>query len=837
MVLSALERRAFGTGAESERKKVKARFCVFWVYGLGVAIAFGKISGILRNHSHPPKAGSRLATGLAIATCLTSTVGIEQSLGLNVVRPIFRFLAKGVARVFRVVDPLVRHSAHLCWRMIWRVIFPILQFFRKCMVTAMRLIRATWTQVVRFYKWIIFRVLSPMCRWTNDRVIQPFLRSISWTASVITAAVRKAGVFVTQYVLHPLLRLIRLLLRVCRGILVSVIQKMTSVVRFLWLNIFKPFMVVPIQWIFDIVAQMLKFSLRYGRDWLVFIAGKMIRTMHFLWINCGRKLVIYAWFHVIAPAIRYVHPFIWPVITLTMSVKFGHGAVASRNGVGCGAFVAGSISMATASLCLIGRALSSTSPALYGYGARLVRIGVFLTMVQDLFLINGIHLTLRLIFRLSQTLFRLIVDFSNALYRVALRGVEAVTKMAKKVFIAVRSVVIWVFRVVFKAVKFIWSRPFLSFVVSGVFLSLLYSAFTGAIEVPSVAGYLPHIRLNRSTLRNLVKAALAMTKNALSKTYERLHLRQAYASAAPAAQGLYKSANAFYSMEALSHLDDPYFAATCYLVTTSLSKLTLLVFPDPVGLQTLIPMSLGVTTKSILLPVLAIGSISRFGGSLAVKITSFLAFPLSLCFVGLTVLVFGREIRQRRSLVRRLAALRPNFIQRRQQNLRLGRPAQHESNQALRARMDAKLRKLKPPARVFTVDDCAICLESIVPKPKLGTTASVNDGKHVLKSAGLQKRAPDKKSGTKDQEIEGQEKAADGIVADGIVADAEEREDRFATPDDGKSDTTIVEQSVGFALPCGHYFHRACIARWLWRNQRCPFCRADVYSDAAGYLM
>ena len=117
--------------------------------------------------------------------------------------------------------------------------------------------------------------------------------------------------------------------------------------------------------------------------------------------------------------------------------------------MGCGAFVAGSISMATASLCLIGRALSSTSPALYGYGARLVRIGVFLTMVQDLFLINGIHLTLRLIFRLSQTLFRLIVDFSNALYRVALRGVEAVTKMAKKVFIAVRSVVIWVFRVVF----------------------------------------------------------------------------------------------------------------------------------------------------------------------------------------------------------------------------------------------------------------------------------------------------------------------------------------------------------------------------------------------------
>ena len=74
---------------------------------------------------------------------------------------------------------------------------------------------------------------------------------------------------------------------------------MTSVVRFLWIYIFKPFMVVPIQWIFDIVAQMLKFSLRYGRDWLVFIAGKMVRTMHFLWINCGRKLVIYAWFHVI----------------------------------------------------------------------------------------------------------------------------------------------------------------------------------------------------------------------------------------------------------------------------------------------------------------------------------------------------------------------------------------------------------------------------------------------------------------------------------------------------------------------------------------------------------
>ena len=156
MVLSALERRAFGTGAEKRTKKGQGAFlCLLGVW-FGCGMAFGKISGILRNHSHPPKAGSRLATGLAIATCLTSTVGIEQSLGLNVVRPIFRFLAKGVARVFRVVDPLVRHSAHLCWRMIWRVIFPILQFFRKCMVTAMRLIRATWTQVVRFYKWIMF---------------------------------------------------------------------------------------------------------------------------------------------------------------------------------------------------------------------------------------------------------------------------------------------------------------------------------------------------------------------------------------------------------------------------------------------------------------------------------------------------------------------------------------------------------------------------------------------------------------------------------------------------------------------------------------------------------
>jgi DNA repair exonuclease SbcCD ATPase subunit len=33
------------------------------------------------------------------------------------------------------------------------------------------------------------------------------------------------------------------------------------------------------------------------------------------------------------------------------------------------------------------------------------------------------------------------------------------------------------------------------------------------------------------------------------------------------------------------------------------------------------------------------------------------------------------------------------------------------------------------------------------------------------------------------------------------------------------------------SLPCGHSFHSACLATWLWRNSSCPMCRASHVTE------
>merc|ERR1711862_666139 len=42
----------------------------------------------------------------------------------------------------------------------------------------------------------------------------------------------------------------------------------------------------------------------------------------------------------------------------------------------------------------------------------------------------------------------------------------------------------------------------------------------------------------------------------------------------------------------------------------------------------------------------------------------------------------------------------------------------------------------------------------------------------------------------------------------------------------------LREQDEIRALPCSHYFHKACIDRWLRINYDCPLCRNDMVPPA-----
>lgn len=47
------------------------------------------------------------------------------------------------------------------------------------------------------------------------------------------------------------------------------------------------------------------------------------------------------------------------------------------------------------------------------------------------------------------------------------------------------------------------------------------------------------------------------------------------------------------------------------------------------------------------------------------------------------------------------------------------------------------------------------------------------------------------------------------------------------------SDLEVEE--VARKLPCGHYFHKGCIDRWLQRNKRCPLCMHPVDKKFSGH--
>jgi hypothetical protein len=61
------------------------------------------------------------------------------------------------------------------------------------------------------------------------------------------------------------------------------------------------------------------------------------------------------------------------------------------------------------------------------------------------------------------------------------------------------------------------------------------------------------------------------------------------------------------------------------------------------------------------------------------------------------------------------------------------------------------------------------------------------------------------------------------------VSEAEKTTDRMLQePCSICQEEFTVESAEMLQLPCGHWFHSACIEPWLQRAQSCPSCRSNV---------
>ena len=38
----------------------------------------------------------------------------------------------------------------------------------------------------------------------------------------------------------------------------------------------------------------------------------------------------------------------------------------------------------------------------------------------------------------------------------------------------------------------------------------------------------------------------------------------------------------------------------------------------------------------------------------------------------------------------------------------------------------------------------------------------------------------------------------------------------------------FIENQETIVLPCGHYYHKPCVSRWLWNKTTCPLCNYDI---------
>ena len=60
------------------------------------------------------------------------------------------------------------------------------------------------------------------------------------------------------------------------------------------------------------------------------------------------------------------------------------------------------------------------------------------------------------------------------------------------------------------------------------------------------------------------------------------------------------------------------------------------------------------------------------------------------------------------------------------------------------------------------------------------------------------------------------------------------------TEDESKEACTVCQDlvekgAITLTMPCGHFFHKACLMPWLQEHNTCPVCRCEVESHCARY--
>jgi len=729
----------------------------------------------------------------------SALISILGSLWRTVVKPVLMFLKNAVVKIFtclyKVLDYTLRTAsslANILWRSILKPVLTIIAdiasegyaAMRDGLIYTFRVIARVssylWSSIIRPTLTTVANVVGRVWSWLSRRCTQ--ICNVAWTA-----------------ILRPLFR--------------AVTNVAVEGTRLLWQGL----------------RNALAATQRFGREFMrmtTYLSAKLFRLASRV-VRLLKRWVVIPVTKFLSKALRFGLVVAWPTLMSAISTKFIYSAYSAEGFASRLCFSLAAVSSISASLCLIGRAVvhcCRSLPAINvlfplrhqylledafsSWGRRLSSLGTWVILRQDAFVLDllfyATYISISTCRDITAALASLLRKAFDHLHNILANTARGIYRLSTYIFSVFWGAMRRVANVVFRALLFIWEEPVLSSTCSCIALASVYLLWSGRLQLPPLVTS-SVLKLYGSITSDIPKYAWRSADDLfmLLRRFFSSDLPAMLSTSAAAATASLRApwirckdlSKRFYNLDAMSHFENARFASAVYVIMTTSARVASL--GSRLNDETVAAVTVTVAgmTKAIFLPVLVLGSISRFGGAAAVLAGEFIAAPISVIYVGTTLVALLYELHQRRSgrgeqgLRRRAAPVHPSAGFRR----------------SVEEKKGSILKNLPKPVRIYYNANCIICSDPI--------GIDENEAKLILKAERIQVTNSKNSMGNT---VEGKQKEAE-------------------------SSAKTVEQKpvkqLVHALPCGHIFHAVCITQWLAVKSRCPLCLRDVNPGISTFLL